>query len=127
MHRNRILVYRRAHVHQKRQFDKGKQSHATDKKKMYAEQEILQTHVLCSGLNINQSAGNISKGNSNTEKKENGLIYSIHYLKPDESPEKCNMIVYERVHNLTYMYLLRSRSGVRCGDRGCTRGGGRAS
>ena len=109
--------------------DKGKQSHATEKKKMYAEQEILQTHVLCtcSGLNINQSAGNISKGNSNTEKKENGLIYSIHYLKPDESPEKCNMIVYEQVHNLTYVYLLSNRSGVRCGDRGCTRGGDLAS
>ena len=27
----------------------------------------------------------------------------------------------------TLSYLLRSRSGVRCGDGGCTRGGGRAS
>ena len=37
--------------------------------KMYTEQEILQTHLLCSCLNINQSARNISKDNSNTEKK----------------------------------------------------------
>ena len=39
--------------------------------KMYTEQEIFQTHLLhvCSCLNINQSAGNISKDNSNTEKK----------------------------------------------------------
>ena len=45
MYRNRILVYRRAHVHQKKQIGKGQQSHATDKKKMYAEQDILQTHA----------------------------------------------------------------------------------
>ena len=46
---------------------------------MYAEQEILQTHVLCSGLSINQSAGNISKGNSNTEikRKRPNLFYSL--------------------------------------------------
>ena len=33
---------------------------------MYTEQKILQTHLLCSCLNISQSAGNISKDNSNT-------------------------------------------------------------
>ena len=48
------------------------------KRKLYAEQDILQTHVFCSCLNINQSAGNISKGNRNTAKrKENGLSYSL--------------------------------------------------
>ena len=51
------------------------------KRKLYAEQAILQTHVFCSCLNINQSAGNISKGNRNTAKKkkrkENGLSYSL--------------------------------------------------
>ena len=61
---------------------------------MYTEQEILQTHLLCSCLNIIQSAGNISKDNSNTEKKNKTAQY-IHYLKPDESPEKCNMIVLQ--------------------------------
>ena len=65
---------------------------------MYAEQEIFQTHLLCSCLNINQSTENISKDNNNTEKKENGLILYIQYLKPDESPEKSNMIVYKRAH-----------------------------
>ena len=70
MHRNRILVYQRRNVHQMRQFGKGQQGHVTDKKKMYAEQEILQTRLLCSCLNINQSAGNISKANNNTEKKK---------------------------------------------------------
>lgn len=74
MYRNTILVYRRAHVHQKLQFCKCQQSHATDKKRMYAKQEIFQTHHLCSCfMNINQSAGNISKDNSNTE----NLIYSL--------------------------------------------------
>ena len=40
------------------------------KRKLYAEQDILQTHVLCSCLNINQSAGNISKGNRKTAKNK---------------------------------------------------------
>ena len=45
---------------------------------LYTEQEILHTHLLCSCLNINQSAGNISKDNSNTHtKKENSLIKSL--------------------------------------------------
>ena len=60
---------------------------------MYTEQEILQTHLLCSCLNINQSAGNISKDNSNTEK--NKTAQYIDYLIPDESPEKCDMIVLQ--------------------------------
>ena len=77
-------------------------------------------HVFCSYLKINQSAGYISKGNRNTEKKikENGLSYSLF---------KTRRVSRDRLQASTLTYLLRSRSGVRCGDGGCTRGGGRAS
>ena len=58
--------------------------------RMYTEQD---SPNICSCLNINQSAGNISKDNSNTHK--NKTAYYNNYLKPDESPEKCNMIVLQ--------------------------------
>ena len=93
------------------------------KRKLYAEQDILQTHVFCSCLNINQSAGNISKGNGNTAKrKENGLSYSLFKTR-----RVSRKMQHDRLQASTLTYLLRSRSGVRCGDGGCTRGGGRAS
>ena len=98
------------------------------KRKLYAEQDILQTHVFCSFLNINQSAGNISKGNRNTAKKkkkkrkENGLSYSLFKTR-----RVSREMQHDRLQASTLTYLLRSRSGVRCGDGGCTRGGGRAS
>ena len=93
------------------------------KRKLYAEQDILQTHVFCSCLNINQSAGNISKDNRNTAKrKENGLSYSLFKTR-----RVSRKMQHDRLQASTLTYLLRSRSGVRCGGGGCTRGGGRAS
>ena len=96
------------------------------KRKLYAEQDILQTHVFCSCLNINQSAGNISKGNRNTAKrKENGLSYSLFKTR-----RVSRKMQHDRLQASTLTYLLRSRCGVRCGgggSGGCTRGGGRAS
>ena len=81
-------------------------------------------HVFCSYLKIYQSAGYISKGNRNTEKKikENGLSYSLFKTR-----RVSREMQHDRLQASTLTYLLRSRSGVRCGDGGCTRGGGRAS
>ena len=53
-------------LREKRNTRRLQQSHATGKKKIYAEQDIFKTHLLCSCLNISQSTGNISKDNSNT-------------------------------------------------------------
>ena len=104
------------------------------KRKLYAEQDILQTHVFCSCLNINQSAGNISKSNRKHNKtkqkkkqkikkrKENRLSYSLFKTR-----RVSREMQHDRLQASTLTYLLRSRSGVRCGDGGCTRGGGRAS
>ena len=79
MYRDTILVYRRAHVQEKRQFGNCQQSHATGKKKMYEEQDIFQTHLLCSCLNrvSNQSAGTVRKDNSNTEKKRKKTAFIL--------------------------------------------------
>ena len=43
-----MLVYRRVHVHEERQFRNCQQSRATGEKKMYAEQEIFPPqHISC--------------------------------------------------------------------------------
>ena len=57
-----------------------------------------------------------------TERKENGLSYSLFKTR-----RVSREMQHDRLQASTLIYLLRSRSGVRCGDGGCTRGGGRAS
>ena len=57
---------------------------------MYTEQEILQTYVAAwTSINLQETSARTTV----TQKKNKTAQY-IHYLKPDESPEKCNMIVF---------------------------------
>ena len=124
---NRILVYRRAQVHQKRQYGKGQQSRCaqwTKRKCMQNRRFSKHISYVAAWTSINPQE---TLARTTITQKKRKWPNTVYLLFKTRRVSRETQDDHVQASTLTYILRSGGQSGAHCRDGGCTWGGGRVS